>query len=101
VIGGKAKNRAHSEPAPKKAVVTLVERDGRARSKHVANIDSKKLRPFVTKNVSRKSKLHTDEASYYVKMGREFADHKAVDHSRSEYAYRLDGDTVTTNHVEN
>jgi ISXO2-like transposase domain len=53
------------------------------------------------KNASRKSTLHTDEAAYYVKMGREFADHHAVDHSRSEYAYKLDGRTVTNNSAEN
>lgn len=92
VVGGKAKNRAHGEPAPKKAVVTLVERDGRVRSKHVANIDAKNLRPFIMKNVSRKSMLHTDEASYYVRMGREFSRHHAVDHSRSEYAYDWTGE---------
>lgn len=40
------------------------------RSKHVANIDAKRLRPFM-KNVSRRSGLHTDEAD--VEMGREFA----------------------------
>lgn len=101
VVGGKAKNRAFRETAPKKAVLTLVERDGRARSFHVANIDAKNLRPKVMKNASRKSTLMTDEASYYVKMGREFADHKAVDHSRSEYAYKLDGRTVSTNNAEN
>jgi transposase-like protein len=101
VIGGKAKNRAFREPAPKKAVVTLVERGGRARSKHVANIDAENLRPFIVKNASRKSTLNTDEASYYVKMGREFAGHHAVDHSRGEYAYKLDGRTVTNNSVEN
>ena len=54
-------------------LVTLVERGGRVRSKHVANISSKKLRPFIVKNVSRKSTLNTDEPSYYVKMGREVA----------------------------
>jgi transposase-like protein len=101
VVGGKAKNRAYRDPAPKKMVATLVERDGRVRSKHVKAINSKTLRPFVMKNVSRKSTLNTDEASYYVKMGREFADHKAVDHSRSEYAYKLDGSTVSTNSAEN
>lgn len=101
VVGGKAKNRAYREPAPKKAVVTLVERGGRARSKHVANIDAKTLRPFVVKNASRKSTLNTDEAAYYVKMGREFAEHHAVDHRRGEYAYKLDGRTVTNNSVEN
>ena len=100
VVGGKAKNRAYSDPAPKKAVATLVERGGRVRSKHIADISSKRLRPFVMKNVSRKSTLNTDEASYYVKMGREFAKHHAVDHSRSEYAYKLDGITVTVNTAE-
>jgi transposase-like protein len=69
VVGGKAKNRAYDEPAPKKAVVTLVERYGRVRSKHVANIDAKHLRPFVMANVSRKSFLNTDEASYYIHLG--------------------------------
>ena len=34
-------------------------------------------------------------------MGREFAEHHAVDHSRTEYAYKLDGRTVTTNGPEN
>ena len=101
VVGGKAKNRAFRDPAPKKAVLTLVERDGRARSFHVANIDAKNLRPAVVKNASRESTLMTDEASYYVKMGREFDKHHAVDHSRSEYAYKLDGRTVSTNNAEN
>ncbi len=93
VIGGKAKNRAYRKPAPKTMVATLVERGGRVRSRHVKAINSKTLRPFVMKNVSRKSTLNTDEASYYVKMGREFAKHHAVDHSRNEYAYKLDGVT--------
>ncbi len=101
VVGGKAKNRAYRDPAPKKMVATLVERGGRVRSKHVAAINSKTLRPFVMKNVSRKSTLNTDEAAYYVKMGREFAGHHAVDHSRNEYAYKLDGITVTVNGPEN
>jgi transposase-like protein len=101
VVGGAKANRAHGEPAPKKIVLTLVERDGRARSFHVANVTSKKLRPIVMRNVSRKSTLNTDEASHYVKMGREFADHKAVDHSRLEYAYKFDGSTVSTNAAEN
>ena len=37
-IGGKAKNRAHRKPAPKKAVLSLVERDGRVRSFHVREL---------------------------------------------------------------
>jgi transposase-like protein len=101
VVGGKKPNRAYGEPAPKKIVLALIERDGRARSFHVANVTAKKLRPIVMRNVSRKSTLHTDEAAYYVRMGREFAEHKAVDHSRLEYAYKYDGRTVSTNTAEN
>jgi transposase-like protein len=101
IVGGRSKNRAYRDPAPKKAVFTLVERDGRARSFHVANVTAKTLGPIVRKNASRKSTLNTDEAAPYVKTGREFAAHHAVDHSRTEYAYELDGRTVSTNNAEN
>lgn len=50
-VGGKAKNRATRKPAPKKAVVALVERDGRARSFHVANVNAATLRPLIVTNV--------------------------------------------------
>jgi transposase-like protein len=100
-IGGRAKNRAYDDAAPKKAVVTLVERDGRARSFHVANISANDLRPILFGNASRKSILNTDEGAQYIVMGREFAKHHAVDHSRDEYAYKLGDYVVTVNHVEN
>jgi transposase-like protein len=101
VVGGKSKNRAYRDPAPKKAVFTLIERNGRARSFHVPNVTAKTLGPIVRKNASRKSTLNTDEAAPYVKMGREFAAHHAVDHSRTEYAYKLEGRTISTNNAEN
>jgi len=84
VVGGLSKNRAYSEPAPKKTVFTLVERDGRVRSKHVPNVTAKTLRPILMKNASRKSTLNMDEAPRYTRMGREFAKHHAVDRSRGE-----------------
>jgi transposase-like protein len=101
VVGGRAKNRAYRDAAPKKAVFTLVERDGKARSFHVANINAKTLRPIVMKNTSRKSSFMTDEAAHYTKIGREFAAHHTVDHSRTEYAYKFDGKTVSSNSAEN
>ena len=101
VVGGKFKNRAYRETAPKKEVFMLVERDGRARSFHVANVNAKNLRPIVMKNTSRKSTFMTDEAAHYIKMGREFAAHHTVDHSRTEYAYKFDGKTVSSNAAEN
>ena len=44
----------------------------------------------------------TDEANRYSKLGREFAKHDAVDHSREEYGYtdRESGVKINTNTVE-
>lgn len=84
-VGGKARNRATRAPAPKKAVVALVERDGMARSFHVANVNAKTLRPLIVVNVDRASHLMTDEAPVYTRLGREFAGHSVVNHSAKEY----------------
>ncbi|MGJ0514092.1 IS1595 family transposase [Methylocystis sp.] len=89
-VGGKAKNRAFKEPAPKKAVVTLIERDGRAKSFHVANVTAKTVRPIIVANANRASSLMTDESMIYPKVGEEFANHHTVNHSANEYA-RLGG----------
>ena len=51
-VGGKAKNRAFKEPTPKKAVVTLVEREGHARSFYVASVTAKRVRPIIVTNAS-------------------------------------------------
>ena len=50
-VGGKARNRATRKPAPKKAVVALVERNGMARSFHVANVNAKDVRALVVTNI--------------------------------------------------
>jgi hypothetical protein len=44
----------------------------------------------------------TDEAARYAQLGKEFANHSAVDHSRDEYGYydRETGANVNTNTVE-
>jgi len=99
-IGGKAKNRAfRKEPPRKSAVMALVERDGEVRSYRVANVTASELRPYVVTTASRKSHLMTDELLSYVRIGREFAGHSAVNHSIDEYV-RLGG-FVHTNTVEN
>ncbi|MDP3854499.1 IS1595 family transposase [Phenylobacterium sp.] len=91
-MGGKEANKHRNKRMAKRdhlggkqAVVTLVERDGKARSFHVANVTSKTLRPIVVKHASRKSNLMTDGARMYPKMGAEFASHGSVDHVRGEY----------------
>jgi len=63
----------------------LVERDGAARSFHVANVTSKTLRRVIVTNVNRKSHLMTDGARMYPASGKEFAAFSTVNHEAGEY----------------
>lgn len=86
-FGGKAHNRAFGKKPPRKEIVmTLVERDGEARSFHIANVTAKTLRPLIVKVASRQSHLMTDEHMAYPAIGAEFAGHGTVNHSANEYA---------------
>lgn len=98
-VGGKAKNRAFREPAPKKAVLSLVERGGRVTSFHIANVTAKTVRPLVVTNANRASTLMSDESVIYPTIGEEFLDHISVNHSANEYA-RMGG-YVHINSAEN
>lgn len=103
-VGGSEPNKHRNKRSTKfdhlstkEAVLTLVERDGQARSFHVANVTAKTLRPLVTMNVDRASDLMTDGARFYRYLGREFATHQSVDHSGGEYVRG----TAHSNTVEN
>ncbi len=72
------------------AVVSLVERDGKSRSFHVANVTTKTLRSILEKHASPKSSLMTDESTVYPTLGERFATHHTVNHSAGEYV-RLGG----------
>ena len=103
-IGGKEQNKHRNKRgtgmadkmAQKQVVHTLIERGGRARSDHVANVSGKTLRPVVMKQVHRTSTLMTDEGGEYRNIGREFHYHGKVNHSAGEY---VRGD-VHSNSVE-
>ena len=82
--------------ASKMKVITLVERGGRARSVKVNDLTIPTIRRVLVTNVTRDTRLHTDEAQHYKAVGREYAAHEAVNHTNKEYAR---GD-VTTNTVE-
>jgi transposase-like protein len=84
-IGGKAKNRAYAPEPKKQVVMTLVERNGKSRSFHVANVSAKTLREKIVSTVDRQSHLMTDELASYEKVGREFSGHGTVNHSAKEY----------------
>lgn len=91
-VGGKEKNKhankrlaKHDHLGGKQAVVTLVERDGRARSFHVPRVTAKTLRPIIVKTADRASHLMSDGARMYPAVGREFAAFSSVDHAAGEY----------------
>ncbi|MFY9314911.1 MAG: IS1595 family transposase [Burkholderiales bacterium] len=80
----------------KMPIVALLERGGRVRSFHVPTVNAANLKDVLRKNVSKSAHLMTDESSSYIKIGREFKKHSAVNHKRLEYARG----EVTTNTVE-
>ena len=85
-IGGKKKRRLSGKVAPKKKVVTLVERGGRARSFHITHVDHTNIRSAIVQNVHRSSHLRTDDARFYNRIGEEFASHETTLHSNREFS---------------
>jgi transposase-like protein len=83
-VGGKARNRKNHVP-PKEAVVALVERDGRVRSHHVANVDGANLRPILKAEIDKASYVMTDESPVYPSALGGFGGHGTVNHSIEEY----------------
>jgi transposase-like protein len=107
-VGGKEANKHASKRAKhkdvfgeKQAVVSLVERGGKVRSHHVANVTGKTLRPIIVTAISRKSHLMTDGAAFYRSVGKEFAAHSYVDHSGGEYVRYANRIAHHSNTVEN
>jgi transposase-like protein len=80
-------------------VFTLIEREGHARSFHVANVTSKTLGPIMEKNVTKATAVMTDESVVYPRLAEAFASHGTVNHSANEYA-RLSG-FIHVNTAEN
>jgi hypothetical protein len=91
---GGQRTAPYKAPPPKKAVFSLAERDGKARSFHIANVTAETVRPLIVTVTSRKSHLRTDESGIYWKVGEEFATHRTVNHSAEEYV-RGDAHTNT------
>jgi transposase-like protein len=91
-VGGKEKNRhankrhnAGRGPVTKEAVLSLVERGGKVRSTHVADVKAATLRPILEAQIHADTMLMTDEAAMYRSVGKSFRHHFAVEHSIGEY----------------
>ena len=103
-VGGKERNkharkrlRKGRGAVGKEAAFSLVERGGRVRSFHVPQVNAKTLKPIMKAQIDASSRLMTDEAGVYNRLGRDFAEHETVIHSIGEY---VRGD-VHTNTAEN
>jgi len=94
-VGDKAKNRAYAKTLPKhEAVMSLVERGGKVRSRHVADVTAKSLKPILVDAIAKDTNLRTDQSPVYTEVGQAFASHATVNHSIKEYV-RGDAHTNT------
>lgn len=85
----------------KNKVVALVEPKGRVRAFKVEKANAETVRAILVTNAHRSSELHTDESPLYTEVGKEFADHKTVNHGWNQRGYYVGSDGQTTNNVEN
>ena len=87
VVGGRKAKRLSGKIAPKKKIVTLIDRDsGRARSFHITHIDHTNVRNALVTNAHRSSILMTDDARFYNRIGEEFAGHGTTLHGNREFS---------------
>ncbi len=78
------------------AVVTLVERGGRARFRVMRRVTGENIGKVLHEHISPAAAFMTDTASVYVDAGKRFVSHETVDHSAGEYVRG----SVYTNTVE-
>jgi transposase-like protein len=103
-IGGKARNRKKRYQGVKKTgrgtdkapVMVLVERGGKARSTHIANVSGDEVKGVIRRHVAQEARMMTDSFRSYSGLAKEYASHETVDHWK-EY---VRGD-VHTNTAEN
>jgi transposase-like protein len=82
-VNGKGWRTARGSSGMQK-IVTVVERQGRARSVHVASLRKDEI-VRALEAADRDSHLNTDSAQHYRRLGLEFLSHEMVDHTAGEY----------------
>jgi transposase-like protein len=87
-IGGKPRYEGQSRRGRgtrKQAVVALVERGGRVRTKPVADVTAKTLKKAIQDSVDVGARIITDENPSYNGLDADYAAHETVCHSLKEY----------------
>lgn len=98
-INRRAPNRRPGGWGHKNKILALVERDGVARSFHVANVDHNTLKPILEAQIARDTHLMTDGAGHYRQLDG-FLSHEKVNHAAGEYARNGKDRVAHTNTVE-
>lgn len=101
-VGGKVHGKGMKAAMDNKApVVTLVERNGQARSFHVEQVCAKNLRPIIKEHLHGWSNVMTDDAAMYpFLLAKQVASHEVVNHRNEEYVRHEGGRSIHTNTVE-
>lgn len=91
-VGGKERNKHRSKrnaknigSVGKQIVFSLVERGGKVRSNHVADVSAQNLRPMLKAQLDAASAFMTDGEGQYRLLAPMFARHEAVNHGIGEY----------------
>ena len=84
-VGRKPGRKIRQGVGHKEMVFSLVERGGKVRSQHITGKAFDGIKDALKANVSPEAILMTDEARMYRKIGKQFADHQTVNHSKEEY----------------
>ena len=99
-IGNNPARKKKKGYSHKYKVVSLVDRTiGHSRSIVVDDLNTKTLYAILNDNVRRDSRLLTDEAHFYQRLGKMFQAHGFTKHSEEEYVSKTDR-TVHSNTVE-
>jgi transposase-like protein len=98
--GSTTKQGGRRKIGEKCTIVTLVERGGASRSFHVAHANVHTVGKILRENVAKESRLHTDGSPMYTAVGREYAEHAFVDHSKEEYVRYEETGVVHNNSCE-
>jgi hypothetical protein len=62
------------------AVMSLIERGGKVRSRHVPNVSAATLKPILVESITKDTRFRTDQSPVYTGIGADFASHATVNH---------------------
>lgn len=98
-VGGRGESRTLA--IRKTAVVALVQRKGKVRTKVMSTVTQRNLRSCLNECAPAETIINTDKAGVYIGLNKTFQRHDVVDHSKYQYALKnADGSSAHVNTAE-